>query len=58
MPSKTAQQQRFMRLAASEDGRKMLAASGKKLPPIEVAQEFVRADTRKKRGPRDRRRQP
>lgn len=47
MPSKTKKQANFMRMCASEGGRKKVK---KKCPPEDVAQEFTHADRRKKRG--------
>jgi len=44
MPSKSKRQERFMRMAAHEEGRRWAKRHGVKLPPIEVAREFVEAD--------------
>jgi hypothetical protein len=46
MPSKTRKQARFMRMCASDKGRKKAT---KKCPHKKIAREFVKADKRKKR---------
>ncbi|MDZ7378845.1 MAG: hypothetical protein ONB06_05790 [candidate division KSB1 bacterium] len=48
MPSRSEKQRRFMQMAAHESGRRWARRHGVKLPPKEVAEEFVRADKRKK----------
>lgn len=49
MPSKTKRQARFMRMCASEEGRRK--AKGK-CPPKNVAREFVKEDKKRKRSKR------
>ena len=46
MPSKSAKQARFMRMCASEKGRRK---AGKKCPPKRVAREYVKADAKRKK---------
>jgi hypothetical protein len=47
MPSKSKDQERFMRMCAHESGRKWAKEHGVKCAPRKVAKEFVRADKKK-----------
>lgn len=44
MPSATGRQHRFFGMASTPEGRAKLRAEGKKVPPLSVAQEFLKAD--------------
>jgi hypothetical protein len=44
MPSATGRQHRLFAMASTPAGRAKLAAEGKKVPPVSVAKEFLRAD--------------
>jgi hypothetical protein len=43
MPSKTEKQKKFMKFCSSKEGQK-----SKKCPPLKVAKEFVKEDSKKK----------
>lgn len=44
MPSTSGKQHRFFAMASTPEGRAKLEAEGKKVPPADVAKEFVHAD--------------
>ena len=44
MPSASGSQHRFFGMASTPTGRAKLQAEGKKVPPLAVAKEFLRAD--------------
>ena len=44
MPSVSSSQHGYMAMATTQQGRAKLRASGKKPPPLAVAQEFLHAD--------------
>lgn len=44
MPSSTGKQHRFFGMASTPAGRAKLRAEGKKVPPVSVAKEYLKAD--------------
>ena len=44
MPSTSGKQHRYFGMASTPTGRAKLQSEGKKVPPLAVAKEFLRAD--------------